>query len=91
LGDLELDKRPDEEILTAVTAVCRELFAAEKISAADNFFMLGGNSMNAIEMTEELLARYELELPLDAVFTCDTLEELALHCRRAGASGLVDH
>jgi acyl carrier protein len=59
------------------------MFISDDISAADNFFMLGGTSVNILELTEELLARFRMELPLDAVFASETLAEIATHCRGA--------
>lgn len=74
----------DSDALAAIISVCSGLFSVAAI-AADNFFELGGTSLNAIELTEELLVRYELELSLDAVFSCDTLGELALACTHTAA------
>jgi acyl carrier protein len=66
--------------LEAIIAVCSEMLAADGISAEDNFFMLGGSSLTAVEFTEVLLAKYQLDLSLDAVFECETLGELAMRC-----------
>jgi enterobactin synthetase component F len=66
--------------LEAIIALCGELLAMDGISADDNFFMLGGSSLTAVEFTEALLAKYQLELSLDAVFECETLADLARQC-----------
>lgn len=68
--------------LAAIIDVCSEIFSTDDVSAEDNFFLLGGTSLNVIELTEELLARHKLDLPLDAVFASDTLAELARYCSR---------
>lgn len=67
----------------AVIDVCSDILMRNDISAADNFFILGGKSANVLELIEELLARYRVELPLDAVFGSKTLAEIAAHCRVA--------
>jgi acyl carrier protein len=67
----------------AVIDVCSEMFMNDNVSAADNFFILGGKSINVLELIRELLARYRVELPLDAVFASKTLAEIASHCRGA--------
>ncbi|MDQ2813596.1 MAG: phosphopantetheine-binding protein [Actinomycetota bacterium] len=71
----------------AVIAVCSELLGIDEIAGSDNFFMLGGTSLTVIELTEGLLARYGLELSLDAVFSSETLDDLALCCTPAAARG----
>jgi acyl carrier protein len=67
----------------AVIDVCSDILMRDDISAADNFFILGGISGNVLELIKELLARFRVELPLDAVFASKTLAEIATHCRGA--------
>lgn len=67
----------------AVIDVCSDILERDDVSAADNFFILGGRSVNVLELTKELLARFHVELPLDAVFASKTLAEMATHCRGA--------
>jgi acyl carrier protein len=81
-----MQENSDQDYLLAIIDVCREMFATSDIAADDNFFMLGGTSLNVIELTEKLLGRYQVDLPLDAVFACETLAELAHHCQRAAGS-----
>lgn len=76
---------PAQAALAAVIAVCSELLGTDEISGSDNFFMLGGTSFTVIELTEGLLTRYELELSLDAVFSSETLDDLALCCKPAAS------
>lgn len=66
-----------------VLDVCSDMFMSDDISAGDNFFVLGGTSLNVLELTEELLARFRVELPVRAVFASETLAEIATHCRDA--------
>lgn len=72
----------EKDALAALIELCGELFATEDISASDNFFMLGGTSLTAVELTVHLHASYGLELPIEAVFTEETLADLALNCTR---------
>jgi acyl carrier protein len=80
-----MDGVPEQDVLTAILKVCAELFAAEDVAASDNFFMLGGTSLTAIELTEHLLDGYGFKLPLDAIFTEDTLGDLAGYCQQASS------
>ncbi len=74
---------PDSEILTAITAICAELLQNDDISGKDNFFMLGGTSLNVIELADQLMEKYGLEVSLDSIFSADTLADLATHCKPA--------
>lgn len=71
----------EKDALAALIELCGELFATEDISARDNFFVLGGTSLTAVELTVQL-ASYGFDLPIEAVFTEDTLADLALCCTR---------
>jgi acyl carrier protein len=82
-----MNARPDPDALTAIVTVCGEMFGADGISESDNFFMLGGTSLNVVELTEDLLSRYGFELSLDAVFTSGTLGEMAKHCQPSQPTG----
>lgn len=78
-----MQENSGQDYLPAIIDVCSEMFATSDIVADDNFFMLGGTSLNVIELTEKLLGRYQVDLPLDVVFACETLAELGHHCQRA--------
>lgn len=67
--------------LVALIELCNELFATDDITGGDNFFMLGGTSLTAVELTIHLRAGYGFELPVEAVFTENTLADLALCCK----------
>lgn len=81
-----MQENSGQDYLPAIIDVCTEMFATSDIGADDNFFMLGGTSLNVIELTEKLLDRYQVDLPLDVVFACETLAELGQHCQRAAGS-----
>lgn len=72
----------EKDALAAIIESCGQLFATEDISARDNFFVLGGTSLTAVKLTVHLLASYGFDLPIEAVFTEDTLADLALCCTR---------
>jgi myxalamid-type nonribosomal peptide synthetase MxaA len=81
-----MNSEVDLDPLTAIIALCSEILAIEHISAGENFFAMGGNSLNAVELTEALHAERGLWLPLEAVFECETLSELASRCRKNSAA-----
>jgi acyl carrier protein len=65
---------PTEQELAAIWA---ELLEVEKVGAAHTFFSLGGHSLLAMRMTTAVLARFDVELPLRAVFETPRLRDLA--------------
>ncbi len=66
-----------DELEEIVTAIWRELFGIERISPADNFFDLGGNSLLAIQLMAQLRKTFQLELPLSSLFEAPTVTGLA--------------
>ncbi|WP_433260004.1 amino acid adenylation domain-containing protein [Actinosynnema sp. CS-041913] len=74
---------PVEETLAAVWAEVLELRAAP--DATDNFFGLGGNSLNATRIAARIQDALDVEVAIREVFAAPTIEALA---RRLGRSHL---
>ena len=70
---------PTEEALAEIWA---ELLGVEKVGAGHTFFALGGHSLMAMRMATSVLARFDVELPLRAVFEAPRLRDLAVHIDR---------
>ncbi|MBV9209443.1 MAG: SDR family NAD(P)-dependent oxidoreductase [Acidobacteria bacterium] len=68
---------PEGELEKAVASVWGELFGIQRVSATDNFFEMGGNSLLAIQLISRLRKELELELPLNTLFEWPTVEGLA--------------
>lgn len=66
-----------DELEQVVTGIWRELLGIERISRADNFFDLGGNSLLAIQLMSQLRKAFRLELPLSSLFEAPTVAGLA--------------
>ncbi|MBS2533739.1 amino acid adenylation domain-containing protein, partial [Catenulispora sp. NF23] len=76
-------RTPLEEELCAVFA---ELAGTGEVGVDESFFDIGGHSLMAVKLTNRIRARYDVELPLRAVFEAPTVEELA---RLIGTVGTV--
>jgi amino acid adenylation domain-containing protein len=79
-------RTPVEEILAGIwSAVLRR----ERIGAGDNFFDLGGHSLNATTVTAQVRSSFGVELPARDLFEAPTLGELAerIERRLAAAEG----
>ncbi|MBV8128370.1 MAG: amino acid adenylation domain-containing protein [Planctomycetaceae bacterium] len=70
-------RAPDGELENTLAEVWKGVLHLEKVGARDNFFHLGGDSLNATQVTARLGERLGVEVPLPALFNQPTVEELA--------------
>jgi acyl transferase domain-containing protein/acyl carrier protein len=74
---------PRNDLEAEIAAAWQELFGIAPIGVEDSFLELGGHSLLAIQVTTELRKRYEVDLPVTAVFETPTIAELAESIARA--------
>jgi acyl transferase domain-containing protein/acyl carrier protein len=60
-----------------VAAVWQELLGIEGIGIYDNFFDLGGNSLIGLQVVARLKKRFDIHIPVVALFEAPTVSELA--------------
>jgi amino acid adenylation domain-containing protein len=80
--------KPRTAMEQALAAIWTEVLGVEQISATNNFFHLGGNSLKTTQVVARIASRFNLELPLRAVFEAPTVEELS---RLVGQAIAVRH
>lgn len=68
-----LEKR---NVIEEVTAIWEEFLGIEQIKKDDNFFALGGNSLVAVQLFDELKRKLGVRLPLSALFEAPTIEQI---------------
>jgi amino acid adenylation domain-containing protein len=68
---------PETDTEIAVAALWSALLRRPTIGANDNFFDIGGHSLLATRLVTAIGDRFDMELPLTAVFLYPTLRELA--------------
>ena len=76
----EQEKRyeaPQGEIETIVAGIWAEVLKVERVGREDNFFVLGGRSLMAVQMALRVRQVLEVELRIQDVFERLTLRELA--------------
>ncbi len=56
---------------------CGELLGIDNISINDNFFEIGGNSLNAMILSTRLLNELNIKIPLSSIFEKPVIKELA--------------
>jgi amino acid adenylation domain-containing protein len=69
-------RTPTEETLASVW---KDLLNIDQVGIHDNFFSLGGNSLQATQITSRVRETLAVELPLRAIFETATIAELAHH------------
>ncbi len=68
---------PGTEPEKAVAEIWKEVLGVKQVGVTDNFFDLGGHSLLATRMLSRICMRFQLELPLRAVFQFPTVGGLA--------------
>ncbi len=69
--------RPHTETEKALAAIWTELLKVENIGINDSFFDLGGHSLLAIKAVSHIRDVYNLDLPIQTLFECSTISDLA--------------
>jgi amino acid adenylation domain-containing protein len=62
---------------TRLAEIWREVLGVERVGVHDNFFQLGGHSLNATQVSSRVLVAFQIELPLRDLFDFPTVAELA--------------
>ena len=68
---------PRNEIEQSIVEIWADVLKIKKISIKTNFFSLGGNSLDAIQVISRLNQIFETNLPVRLLFEHATVEELA--------------
>lgn len=61
---------------SAMAGLWAEVLGITEIGIRDSFFELGGNSLSAIRLVSQIIDFFDIDLPLKALFTYPTIEEL---------------
>jgi len=73
--DYVAPKNPTQE---AIAAIFGQVLKLEKVGIYDNFFEIGGNSLQATQVMSRLRESFSLELPLRRLFEQPNVADLAL-------------
>ena len=77
LDDVDNQGSEKRNVTDEVTAIWQEFLGVEKIKKDDNFFDLGGNSLVAVQLFDELKRKLGIRLPLSALLEAPTIEQIA--------------
>nr|WP_245687999.1 non-ribosomal peptide synthetase [Rhodococcus phenolicus] len=75
---------PIEQIVAGIFA---EVLGVERVGADDDFFMLGGNSLLATQVTSRIGAALDTIVPVRALFEASTVSALAVRAEAGVGSG----
>jgi nonribosomal peptide synthetase MxcG len=70
---MDTERNPDRRLLLAK---CANVLGVSAISEENNFFQLGGDSLQAVEISEVLSAEYGREAPIELILGAETFGDL---------------
>lgn len=74
-GDTKVDDAPSTEIEKLVAEVWREVLTVPRVGLGDDFFDLGGHSLQTIQVRSRLSQRLGINLPLKTIFSNTRLKD----------------
>ncbi|HEY0698340.1 MAG TPA: acyl carrier protein [Micromonospora sp.] len=81
-------ERPGDPVAEVVTAAWATVLRVERLTPADNFFRLGGDSLVAARLAAQLRTALEVRVPMGAVFEYPNLGEFVAALRAEYGPGL---
>jgi acyl transferase domain-containing protein/acyl carrier protein len=70
---------PDTEIEKQLAEIWQEHLGIEKVGIYDNFFDLGANSMDILQINKKIMKILQKEIPVVTFYTYPTIESLTQH------------
>jgi iturin family lipopeptide synthetase A len=84
-------KEPETEMEKKVLKVWKEILGKEKIGVQDNFFHLGGNSLNILQLSHRLREEIKREIPVVILFKYLTIRDFVKYlCLETGETAKSD-
>lgn len=74
---LEAYTGPESDTEKKLEGIWCDLLGYEKVGVQEDFFEIGGNSINAIMMTMRLRKEFNIDIPIDEIFNNSSISELA--------------
>ena len=68
--------KPVNEVEIQIAEIWKSVFDVEEVGRHDNFFDLGGHSLNAIQVVTRLQDAFRIEITVRTVFDHPTVAEL---------------
>jgi thioesterase domain-containing protein len=68
---------PRNSVESTLAGIWSEVLGLEQVGICDNFFALGGDSLLAARVNQDVQSGFDTELPLSMIFQAPTVEQLA--------------
>lgn len=78
---------PHPETLAALRSIWEEVLELKEISEEDNFFVIGGHSLKAMQVVSRIQKQMQADITIEDVFSYPTLSGMAAHVARSGSAG----
>ncbi len=75
-SDFVAPRTPNEETLAGIW---KEVLRLDTVGVRDDFFERGGHSLVATRLVSQIRDRFDVEVPIRAIFEKRTIEQLALY------------
>jgi acyl carrier protein len=76
---------PRTAIETEIATVFAGVLGLDRVGVNEDFFQLGGHSLLALGLISRLSDRFDIEIPLAALFEFSTVERIARYVEERGA------
>jgi len=70
-------RKPQDEIEFLILGICSNVLKKEEISLGDNFFEIGGHSLNAVRVISQIQKELNIDLALKEIFYTPILLDIA--------------
>jgi amino acid adenylation domain-containing protein len=70
-------RKPQDEIEFLILGICSSVLKKEEISLGDNFFEIGGHSLNAVRVISQIRKELNIDLALKEIFYTPILLDIA--------------
>ena len=80
---------PRSEIEKKIADIWKDVLRLDDVGIFDNFFDLGGNSLNIITVNNKIKTAFEKDIPLVKLFTYPTIHSLANYLNQKEISEIV--
>ena len=78
--------KPRNRIETALEKIWRDVLNIKRIGVEDNFFMIGGSSLNTVELINKINDYFSVDVPLSIFLENLTISKLALYIKKTKKS-----
>jgi acyl carrier protein len=79
-------REPKDEIESVVVRICSDVLKKEFVSLDDNFFEIGGNSLNAVRVISQIQKQLDIDLALKEIFYNPVLSDISEMVKKAISS-----